>query len=109
MLLGLSEPTSGRAEVVGFDPTRQPLEVKRRVGYLPDDVGFYAELTGRQNLRYTAALNGIDRQRGQRADRRAPRARSAWPTPPTGGSSSTHGACASASAWPTRWSRIPRS
>jgi ABC-2 type transport system ATP-binding protein len=61
MLLGLSEPTSGRAEVVGFDPTRQPLEVKRRVGYLPDDVGFYAELTGRQNMRYTAALNGIDR------------------------------------------------
>jgi ABC-2 type transport system ATP-binding protein len=61
MLLGLSEPTRGRAEVVGFDPTRQPLEVKRRVGYLPDDVGFYAELTGRQNLRYTAALNGLDR------------------------------------------------
>jgi ABC-2 type transport system ATP-binding protein len=61
MLLGLSEPTSGRAEVVGFDPTRQPLEVKRRVGYLPDDVGFYAELSGRQNLRYTALLNGIDK------------------------------------------------
>jgi len=64
MLLGLSEPTSGRAEVVGFDPTRQPLEVKRRVGYLPDDVGFYAELTGRQNMRYTAALNGIERHEG---------------------------------------------
>ena len=61
MLLGLSEPTSGRAEVVGFDPTRKPLEVKRRVGYLPDDVGFYAELSGRQNLRYTAALNGLDK------------------------------------------------
>ena len=61
MLLGLSEPTSGRAEVVGFDPTRDPLEVKRRVGYLPDDVGFYGDLTGRQNLRYTAALNGLDR------------------------------------------------
>jgi ABC-2 type transport system ATP-binding protein len=61
MLLGLSEPTHGRATVVGFDPTRQPLEVKRRVGYLPDDVGFYGELTGAQNLRYTAALNGIER------------------------------------------------
>jgi ABC-2 type transport system ATP-binding protein len=61
MLLGLSEPTSGRAEVVGYDPTRKPLEVKRRVGYLPDDVGFYAELSGRQNLRYTAALNGLDK------------------------------------------------
>jgi ABC-2 type transport system ATP-binding protein len=62
MLLGLSEPSSGRATVVGFDPTRDPLEVKRRVGYLPDDVGFYAELSGRQNLRYTAALNGMDRR-----------------------------------------------
>ena len=61
MLLGLSEPTSGRAEVVGFDPTRDPLEVKRRVGYLPDDVGFYGDLTGRQNLRYTAALHGLER------------------------------------------------
>ncbi len=64
MLLGLSEPTSGKAQVVGFDPTRQPLEVKSRVGYLPDDVGFYGELTGRQNLRYTAALNGLDRRTG---------------------------------------------
>ena len=62
MLLGLSEPTSGKAQVVGFDPTRQPLEVKSRVGYLPDDVGFYGELTGRQNLRYTAALNGLERR-----------------------------------------------
>src|SRR6266481_2330378 len=40
MLLGLTEPTGGRAEVAGFDPLRQPLEVKRRVGYLPDQVGF---------------------------------------------------------------------
>ncbi len=60
MLLGLSEPTEGHAEVAGFDPTRDPLEVKRRVGYMPDDVGFYGALTGRQNLRYTARLNGID-------------------------------------------------
>ncbi|HEX5466633.1 MAG TPA: ABC transporter ATP-binding protein [Candidatus Limnocylindrales bacterium] len=61
MLLGLSEPTSGRAEVLGLDPTRYPLEVKRQVGYLPDEVGFYGNLTGRQNLRYTAALNGLHR------------------------------------------------
>jgi ABC-2 type transport system ATP-binding protein len=59
MLLGLSEPDAGRARVVGLDPTRHALEVKRRVGYLPDDAGFYADLTGRQNLRYTAALNGL--------------------------------------------------
>jgi ABC-2 type transport system ATP-binding protein len=62
MLLGLSEPTDGEARVVGLDPTRHPLEVKRRVGYLPDNVGFYGGLTGRQNLRYTARLNGFDRR-----------------------------------------------
>ncbi len=59
MLLGLTEPTAGRARVLGWDPTRQPLEVKRRVGYLPDSVGFYDELTAWENLRYTAALNGF--------------------------------------------------
>jgi ABC-2 type transport system ATP-binding protein len=59
MLLGLSEPTSGSATVVGLDPARRPLEVKRRVGYLPDAVGFYDRLSGRENLRYTARLNGL--------------------------------------------------
>jgi ABC-2 type transport system ATP-binding protein len=65
MLLGLSEPTEGVAEVVGLDPARFPLEVKRRVGYLPDNVGFYATLTGRENLRYTARLNGLEREEGE--------------------------------------------
>ena len=59
MLLGLTEPTSGRATVAGFDPLRQPLEVKRRVGYMPDQVGFYDNLSGVVNLRYTAKLCGI--------------------------------------------------
>jgi ABC-2 type transport system ATP-binding protein len=59
MLLGLTEPTSGDVRVVGLDPAREPLEVKRRVGYLPDSVGFYGGLTGRQNLRYTGRLNGL--------------------------------------------------
>ncbi len=59
MLLGLTEPTSGAAMVAGFDPLRQPLEVKRRVGYMPDQVGFYDNLTGVANLRYTAKLCGF--------------------------------------------------
>jgi ABC-2 type transport system ATP-binding protein len=62
MLLGLTEPTDGTARVVGLDPARRPLEVKRRIGYLPDSVGFYSDLTGRQNLRYTARLNRIPGQ-----------------------------------------------
>jgi ABC-2 type transport system ATP-binding protein len=61
MLLGLTEPTEGVVRVLGLDPTREPLAVKRRVGYLPDDVGFYPGMTGRENLRYTARLNGIAR------------------------------------------------
>jgi len=61
MLLGLSEPTSGTASVTGLSPTRQPLDVKRVVGYVPDNVGFYADLTGRQNLEYTARLNRMAR------------------------------------------------
>ena len=59
MLLGLTEPSGGASRVMGLDPTRHPLEVKRRVGYLPDAVGFYGTMTGRENLRYTARLNGL--------------------------------------------------
>lgn len=67
MLLGLTEPTEGQARVVGLDPARRPLEVKRRVGYLPDAVGFYADMTGRDNLRYTARLNRIPRDEAEDA------------------------------------------
>jgi ABC-2 type transport system ATP-binding protein len=59
MILGLTEPTSGSISTVGYDPLRQPLEVKRRVGYLPDAVGFYDHMTGRDNLRFTARLAGL--------------------------------------------------
>jgi ABC-2 type transport system ATP-binding protein len=62
MLLGLTEPSSGSAQVVGCNPTKQPLEVKRHVGYLPEKVGFYEDLTARQNLEYTANLNGLQRE-----------------------------------------------
>jgi len=59
MLLGLTESSGGEISVCGFDPMRQPLEVKRRAGYLPDSVGFYDHLTARENLRYTGRLAGI--------------------------------------------------
>jgi ABC-2 type transport system ATP-binding protein len=62
MLLGLTEPTEGRAEVAGFDPLREPLEVKRRVGYLPDSVGFYDGLSASDNLAYTGRLAGLSRR-----------------------------------------------
>ncbi len=59
LLLGLTEPTAGSIRVLGLDPLRQPLAVKRRVGYLPDQIGFYDHLTARENLTYTARLAGI--------------------------------------------------
>ena len=62
MLLGLTDPTGGEIRVLGHDPAREPLEVKRRVGYLPDSVGFYDNLTAKDNLRYTAKLLGLTRQ-----------------------------------------------
>jgi ABC-2 type transport system ATP-binding protein len=64
MLLGLTEPTAGTARVDGLIPTRDPLLVKSRVGYLPDEVGFYEDMTARQNLRYTAELNRLPRVAG---------------------------------------------
>ncbi|MBY6277372.1 ABC transporter ATP-binding protein [Symbiobacterium thermophilum] len=62
MLLGLTEPTEGWIRVLGHDPVRDPIAVKRVTGYLPDNVGFYDDMTGRQNLMYTAELNGIPRR-----------------------------------------------
>ncbi len=61
MLLGLTEPSSGKAEVFGFDSTRDPIHVKRLIGYLPEKVGFYENLTARENLRFIADLNNISR------------------------------------------------
>ncbi|QQO20177.1 ABC transporter ATP-binding protein [Bradyrhizobium diazoefficiens] len=61
MMLGLTEISSGEVSVLGFNPAREPLKVKRRVGYLPDAVGFYDQLTATENLAYTAKLMGLRR------------------------------------------------
>ena len=60
MLLGLTEPASGMARVYDFNPIKEPLKVKRIVGYLPEAVGFYDNLTARENLKFIAELNNID-------------------------------------------------
>jgi ABC-2 type transport system ATP-binding protein len=59
-MLGLTEISDGQVRVLGYDPVRQPLQVKRRVGYLPDAVGFYDNLTAAENMRYTGALIGLE-------------------------------------------------
>lgn len=65
MLLGLTEPSSGTVQVCGYNPDREPLKVKRIVGYLPEKVGFYEDLTAKQNLEYTAELNNLPRGEAQ--------------------------------------------
>ena len=59
MMLGLTEISEGEVRLLGFNPMREPLSVKRRVGYLPDTVGFYDNLAAADNLRYTARLIGF--------------------------------------------------
>ncbi|MDR1861253.1 MAG: ABC transporter ATP-binding protein [Bacteroidales bacterium] len=59
MMLGLTEPTSGEACVCGVNPVTEPVKVKQIVGYLPEDVGFYDDRTGLENIVYTARLNRV--------------------------------------------------
>lgn len=63
MLLGLTEPIEGSAWIDGKNCTREPIEVKRIVGYLPDNVGFYGDMTGRENLKFTGRLNGLSEKK----------------------------------------------
>jgi len=60
MLLGLSERSAGKALVCGYDPARDPLKVKEKVGYLPENVGFYDDMNAFQNMQFVARLNRID-------------------------------------------------
>jgi ABC-2 type transport system ATP-binding protein len=62
MMLGLTEPSAGTAFVCGVNATTHPIDVKKRVGYMPDSVGFYDNMTALENLVYIARLNGIPEQ-----------------------------------------------
>ena len=66
MFLGLTFPSSGVARVYGYDCAKDPLEVKRVTGYLPETLGFYGELSAKENLLYTTSLNGIGRREALR-------------------------------------------
>ena len=59
MLLGLTEPTSGTARVMGVDPTRDPIKVKTTIGYLAENMGFYGDMNARQTLHFVAQLNNL--------------------------------------------------
>lgn len=59
MMLGLTDPTSGTAFVCGHNATSSPIKVKKKVGYMPDSVGFYDNMTALENLEYIGRLNGV--------------------------------------------------
>jgi ABC-2 type transport system ATP-binding protein len=59
MMLGLTDPTSGTAFVCGHNATSSPIEVKKKVGYMPDSVGFYDNMTALENLLYIGRLNAV--------------------------------------------------
>jgi len=66
LLLGLAEATAGNAMVCGFNPATHPIEVRKKVGYLPDDVGFYDSRSGLENLLFTARLNAVTKDEARR-------------------------------------------
>jgi ABC-2 type transport system ATP-binding protein len=59
ILLGLVKPTSGEAYVLGIDAVKRSMEVRRRVGYLPEDPVFYEEMSGWDHLNFIAKLRGM--------------------------------------------------
>ncbi len=63
ILAGFLPATSGTVKVAGFDVFEEPLEVKRRIGYLPEQPPVYDALTARSYLRFCASLKGLRRQR----------------------------------------------
>lgn len=60
LFLNLVKPTSGVSKLGGFDATLQPVETKRRVGYIPSGMPLYDQLTGWENVRYLGSLAGFD-------------------------------------------------
>jgi ABC-2 type transport system ATP-binding protein len=62
ILTGMIRPTHGRAAVAGFDVVEQPLEVKRRIGYVPETAALYDGLTASEYLELIACLHHLDRR-----------------------------------------------
>lgn len=70
MLLGLANPTSGRAEILGLDAVNDSLSVRGRIGYLAQDPLFYRHMTARETLAFTCRFffSGSDRSLRHRID-----------------------------------------
>ena len=62
ILTGVLPPTSGTVKVSGFDVFEHPLEVKKRIGYLPENPPLYTDMTVRAYLRFVASIKGVPRK-----------------------------------------------
>jgi ABC-2 type transport system ATP-binding protein len=62
MLVGLTQPSSGNASIAGYDVLKEPVEVKRAIGLVPETSNLYGELTALENLIYQAELYGVPRK-----------------------------------------------
>src|SRR5262245_39077228 len=60
LLMGILKPSSGTIRIGGLDSFEDRVEVKRLVGYLPDEPIFYSYLSGREILELSAAMHGLD-------------------------------------------------
>jgi ABC-2 type transport system ATP-binding protein len=69
ILSGLLKPTSGIARVLGYDVVKDPLEVKRRIGVLPEEVNVYERLSGMELLELSGRLHGLPRDEVRRRTR----------------------------------------
>src|SRR5574340_915847 len=66
MLTGLLTPTSGRMELLGLDFQSNLIEVKRQIGVVPEGMGLFERLTGREYLQFVGRMYGLDRATTQR-------------------------------------------
>ena len=68
IITGYLPPTSGTASVCGFDVQAQPMEVRKRVGYLPEANPLYFEMYVREYLEFSAGIHGIGKDKGKRIE-----------------------------------------
>ncbi len=66
MIVGLLRPTAGSAGIGPYDTWEEPLEVKRRIGVLPEEFNLYERLTGAELLDFTAAMHGLPKDEAVR-------------------------------------------
>ncbi|HSR53238.1 MAG TPA: ABC transporter ATP-binding protein [Acidobacteriota bacterium] len=59
-LTGLLKPTAGSMSILGLDPLKDPVEVKRRVGVVPEDLALFERLTGRETLTFVGQVHGLE-------------------------------------------------